>query len=155
MPRNKKKSFCFCFKQKFWIQCHKRVLTKIGYHWRDCKHAHYQSQKLSYWISELQCWYIDNYHIAFLPFSPVEERNSENIDSIQFDTIYQWYLFEISQNYIITCFSSQFVLDLCTQNNIKPIILYSKWYITEYFFYQTGANLRFCVKIKVKLIFLI
>ncbi len=56
-------------------------------YWRDCKHAHYQSQKLSYWISELQCRYIKNYHITFLPFSPVEERNSENIESIQFDTI--------------------------------------------------------------------
>ncbi len=85
---------------------------------------------IKFWKWEID---IENYRIKILPFSPVEERNSENIESMQFDTNYQRYLFEISQNYIVTCFSSRFVLDFCTQNDIKPIILYPKQYKNESF----------------------
>jgi hypothetical protein len=83
---------------------------------------------------------IENYRIEILPFSPVEERNSKNIESMQFDTNYQWYLFERSQNYIVTCFSSRFVLDFCTQNDIKQIILYSKLYKNESFWIKPVQN---------------
>ncbi len=68
---------------------------------------------IEFWKCKIDIY---NYCIEILLFSPVEERNSEDIESIQFDTNYQWHLFEISQNYIVTCFSSQFVLDFCTQN---------------------------------------
>ena len=56
---------------------------------------------------------------------------------IQFNT--KQYLLEISQNYIFTCFSSQFVLDFCTRNDIKPIIQ-NVWI----FFNQTGTKLILC-----------
>jgi hypothetical protein len=66
---------------------------------------------------------INNYCISFLKMSLFEVRNVK-IKSIQVDT--KWYLFKISQSYIIKCFSSRFVLNFGTQNDIKPIILYSK-----------------------------
>ena len=79
------------------------------------------SYRISFWNCNIK---IENYCITFLLFSMVDERSSENIEWIQFNTNYQWYLFETSQNYIITSLSSWFELDFCTQNNIKPIILY-------------------------------
>ncbi len=93
-------------------------------HGWDHKHVviNLRNYHISFWNWDIN---IENYCITFLPFSPVEESSLENIESIQFDTNYQWYLFEISQNYIIACFSSQFVLktisnwQFCTQNNIK------------------------------------
>ena len=83
---------------------------------------------------------IKNYCITFLQFSPVENGSSKNIELIQFDTNYQRYLFEISQNCIVTYFSSWFVLDFCTLNDNKLIILYSKQYKTKYFLIKLVQN---------------
>ncbi len=80
---------------------------------------------------------IDNYHISFLIMLPFEVRNVK-IKLIQFDT--KWYLFEISQNYIVKCFSSQFVLNFCTQNDVN---IDSGWKSSWnwYFIYKTVINL--------------
>jgi len=52
-----------------------------------------------------------------------EVRNVK-IKSIQLDT--KQCLFEIAQNYILKCFSSQFAIVHYQIDNIKLIILYSK-----------------------------
>ncbi len=57
---------------------------------------------------------------------------------IQFNT--KWYLFEISQNYIVKCFSSRFAIILYQIDYIKPIILYSKRYKTKFFWIQLVQN---------------
>ncbi len=66
---------------------------------------------------------------------------------IQFNT--KWYkkvqtvsFWVISWNYIVTCFSSQFVLNFCTQNDLKPIVLYSKTIYNQIFFNQTSAKFK-------------
>ncbi len=71
---------------------------------------------------------------------PIQVRNDEikKFDTKQNDT--KHYLFEISENYIVTYFSSQIVVNFCTQNDIKPIILYSKGYKTKYFLLKQVQN---------------
>ncbi len=66
---------------------------------------------------------------------------------IQFDT--KQYLFEISQNYIIKCFSSQYAIVHCQIDNIKLIILYSKQYKTEYFQIKLVQNQDYVMKIEI------
>ncbi len=63
---------------------------------------------------------------------------NDDIKMIQFDT--KWYLFEISQNYMVTCFSSQFVLNFCTQND--NFVLKNNIKQNWIFFNQTGTKLR-------------
>ncbi len=103
---------------------------------------------------------IDDYRIGFLKMLPFEVRNVE-IKLIQFDTNgAKRCLFEIYQNYIVKCFSSWFAIVHYQIDNIKLIILYSKWYKTEIFKSNwnkieiTLWKSRFGVKIEVKSIFI-
>ncbi len=89
---------------------------------------------------------INNYCICFLKMLQFEVRNVK-IKSILFVT--KQYLFEISQNYIVKCFSSQFVLNFCTWNDIKLIIFHSKWYKIEYFRIQLVQNRGYIILIKI------
>jgi hypothetical protein len=128
--------------------------NRTGHGW-DHKHGHYQSQKLSYWFLKLQYRYWELSYHFFENFIIWGQECRDKVNTIQ----YKMVPFEISQNYIVTCFSSQFVLDFCAQNDMKPIILYSKQYKTEFFWSNqlkieiTQCKLSFCVKIKVKSIF--
>ncbi len=102
----------------------------------------------NYHISFWNC-NIDNYHISFLKMLPEcrDKVDTNRYNSIQFHT--KRYLFEISQNYIIKCFSSQFAILHYQIDNIKLIILYSKWYKTEYFLIKPVQNRDYVMKIEI------
>ncbi len=120
--------------------CTINVLLAFKHGW-DHKHGHYQSRKLSYQFLKLQyqCWELSYQFFGNVTVWGKECQNK--VDTIWYKTV----PFEISWNYIITCFSSPFVLDFCTQNDIKLNIFESNWHKIEI----TICKSRFCVKIEV------
>ncbi len=102
-------------------------------HGQDCKHGHYRSQKLLYWVLKLRYRYLEPLYQFFKNVTIRGQECQGKVNTIR-------YLFVISWNCIVTCFSSWFVLNFCTQNNIKLIIFYSKWYKTNFFKIKQAQN---------------